>query len=154
VQMAAAEARLARLAARLVPGLRLAVGRHLAALAQAAAGLRREGLDRRTRQAGRDVSGLVARLARAGGRQIADRQAHLAGLARLFDGLGYRATLARGYAVVRGAGGQVVTTRVAAAVAGALEIEFADGKLGVGVAAPGEAKGRGRKPPQGQGSLF
>lgn len=155
VQMAAAEARLGRLAARLGPGLRLALGRRQAALAQAAAGLRPGGLERRIRQSERDLAGLVARLARAGGRQVGDRQAQLAGLARLLGGLGYRATLARGYAVVRGDGGQVVTTRAAAAGAGALEIEFADGRLGVGAAAQAETpRGRGRKPPPGQGSLF
>jgi len=47
---------------------------------------------------------------------------------RLRETLGYKATLKRGYAVVRG-DGAVVTTREAAAHAAALEIEFADGRL-------------------------
>ena len=60
-----------------------------------------------------------------------------------------RATLARGYAVVRG-DGVLVTTRGAAEAARSLEIEFADGKLTLG----GKPQAKGRDTPPEQGSLF
>lgn len=79
--------------------------------------------------------------------------------------LGYTETLRRGYAVVRGGDGDVVTTKIAAGKAGgALEIEFADGVLTVGgggaapsgSGTPPKAKpARKPKPPAPeQGSLF
>ena len=60
---------------------------------------------------------------------------------RLRETLSYKATLARGYAVVRG-GGEIVTTKASAENAAALEIEFSDGrlKLGGGGAAPRKSK--------------
>ena len=62
---------------------------------------------------------------------------------RLLNTLGYEATLARGYAVVR-AGDAVVTGAEAATSAPSLEIEFRDGRVEV------SPKGKG----SGQGSLF
>lgn len=67
---------------------------------------------------------------------------------RLRQTLGYRETLARGYAVVRG-DGEVVTTKAAAERAQVLEVEFDDGRLTLG----GKPK-RSRKEPPTQGSLF
>ncbi len=64
--------------------------------------------------------------------------------------LGYAATLKRGYAVVRG-DGAVVTTKVGAERASALEIEFRDGRLALGARPGKKAKGEGQS---GQGSLF
>jgi exodeoxyribonuclease VII large subunit len=62
--------------------------------------------------------------------------------------------LRRGYAVVRG-DGALVTTRDAAAAAKVLEIEFADGVLGVGDTATAPRKApKPKEPPKGQGSLF
>lgn len=58
------------------------------------------------------------------------REAALAQAERLRRSLGYRETLARGFAVVR-AGARVLTTQAAAAAAPALEIEFQDGRLPV-----------------------
>ncbi len=74
----------------------------------------------------------------------------IAALDRLHEMLGYKSTLARGYAVVRGDGG-VVTTEKAAQDATSLEIEFADGRMQIGgQAAPRKTQ---KKPPE-QGSLF
>ncbi|MCA8835993.1 MAG: exodeoxyribonuclease VII large subunit, partial [Proteobacteria bacterium] len=79
------------------------------------------------------------RVAVAGGRLsgtilggVADRRRRLDGLERLLDTLGYKATLRRGYAVVRGEG---VPVALAGAVRGLdkLEIEFSDGKIAVQV---------------------
>ena len=79
------------------------------------------------------------RVAVAGGRLsgailggVADRRRGLSGLERLLDTLGYKATLRRGYAVVRGDG---VPVALAGAASGLdkLEIEFSDGKIAVQV---------------------
>ncbi len=87
-----------------------------------------------------------------------DRQRdRLVALERLRQTLGYEATLARGYAVVRG-DGAVVTDVAAAGAAQALEIQFRDGRLQVGAAAPGKPvarKASAKKPdPPEQGSLL
>ena len=72
-------------------------------------------------------------------------------LDRLRETLGYKATLERGYAVVRG-DGQVLTNKAAAEAASGLEIEFADGRLKLG-GGPAPRKTAKPKPPE-QGSLF
>ena len=64
--------------------------------------------------------------------------------------LGYRETLKRGYAVVRG-DGAVVTTAKAAKSAASIEIEFGDGKMSP---AGKPAKAKPKVAPKDQGSLF
>jgi exodeoxyribonuclease VII large subunit len=81
--------------------------------------------DRVTRQSER-LAVVMTRLSDRASRQQAERSARLATLDRMHETLGYKATLARGYAVVHGADG-VVTQ--AAKANGALEIEFADGRV-------------------------
>ncbi|WP_298846123.1 exodeoxyribonuclease VII large subunit [uncultured Ruegeria sp.] len=71
---------------------------------------------------------------------------------RLRETLSYKATLKRGYAVVR-ADGDVITTKVQAAKQSALEIEFADGILSTGAAAKTSPKKPKPDAPD-QGSLF
>ena len=72
---------------------------------------------------------------------------------RLRETLSYKATLERGYAVVR-AGDQVLTRKAEAGKHAALEIEFADGTLSTGPGDPAKPK-RGPNPPApDQGSLF
>ena len=93
---------------------------------------------------------LLLRLSEAGHRQTRDWRQRIDALDRLRETLSYKATLARGYAVVRG-DGDVVTGKQAAQKAAVLEIEFADGRMTVGgKAAPRKAS---EKSP-GQGSLF
>jgi len=77
-------------------------------------------------------------------------------LDRLRLTLGYKATLDRGYAVVRSADGDVLTTQKAAKSHVALDIEFADGTLNIGTGRPAKpAKTATLKPdPKDQGSLF
>ena len=55
----------------------------------------------------------------------------VAGLDRLRETLGYAATLQRGYAVVRGGDGAVVTDVAGAKAAKSLEVQFADGRMNV-----------------------
>ena len=74
-------------------------------------------------------------------------------LDRMRQTLGYKETLKRGYAVVRG-DGDVVTTKAAAAKARALEIEFSDGRLALDDDRKAPAKKAKPKPPPEQGSLF
>ncbi|MFV0513352.1 MAG: exodeoxyribonuclease VII large subunit [Jhaorihella sp.] len=106
-----------------------------------------------TRDIGRKqaaLAALVQRLAGTGRAHTRRLRASIEAIDRLHETLGYRATLARGYAVVHGAGG-IVTSRTAAARSGTLEIEFSDGRMAVGRKPP-------RKPGQpdepDQGSLF
>ncbi len=95
------------------------------------------------------LDALSRRLSNAGVAHIQRLQSRLEATDRLRETLSYKATLARGYAVVR-AGGQVVTSRKDAASSAALEIEFADGRLDVG----GKAARKPRAPAPDQGSLF
>lgn len=96
-------------------------------------------------------------------RVLSDR---LEALDRTRQTLGYAETLRRGYAVIR-AEGHVITSRVEAETAAALEVEFHDGRLTLGVATGGDApvavaekpavkapkRAAPKKPPE-QGSLF
>ncbi|GAC1546959.1 MAG: exodeoxyribonuclease VII large subunit [Herpetosiphon sp.] len=79
------------------------------------------------------VDQLVVRLSRSAHRQLERRSAMLdVALARL-NPLNPRATLARGYAVVRRPNGQVITSAHAVDAGDALLIDLRDGTLGVSV---------------------
>ena len=73
---------------------------------------------------------VLARLVRAGQAAQDRRRRQIDALGRTLGTLGYRETLARGFAVVRG-DGNVVTSAEAAKSATRLEIEFADDRLEV-----------------------
>ena len=88
-------------------------------------------LQRDVAQKRRDFRQITKRMTDAGGRQMHDLRETLAGYERLRKTLGYKATLGRGYAVVRG-DGAVVTNQTDAKAARTLEIEFADGRVDVG----------------------
>jgi exodeoxyribonuclease VII large subunit len=126
--------RLADLAARLAPALARLLG-------DAA---------RRTGEGRARLEGLTARLEAAPRARLVRLTDRLEALDRTRAGLGYQATLNRGYAVVRG-DGAVVTSKAGAERAAALEIEFRDGRLAVGGRAGKKARGDGDG---GQGSLF
>jgi exodeoxyribonuclease VII large subunit len=88
-------------------------------------------------------------------------RALLEGLGRLLDSLDPRALLSRGYAMVRDAGGAIVTTAAKARGAGYLQLQFADGEVQVAVGsdgAPPVPKAPRKSPPaepkRGQGELF
>lgn len=104
------------------------------------------------RDLGRNRADLAALAARAEAAQAA-RMARLAdrleSLDRIRTTLGPAETLKRGFAIVRG-DGQVVTSRAGAERAGALEIEFHDGRLALGPRPPRRKGGAD----SGQGSLF
>ena len=159
---------LERLAARLAPGLQRGVVQDRERFGKVAARLRGDALRRDLRRSGEDLTRVLNRLSVAATTKNATWQSKIEALDRVRQTLGYKATLRRGYAVVRG-DGVLVTTKVAAAAASAIEIEFNDGTLDVGAgqgagATAGEAStvpqkkpSRARKPkadPPDQGSLF
>jgi exodeoxyribonuclease VII large subunit len=174
-----ARARLDRLAARLDPALERAVATKRLALGSRAAGLAPARLNGLIRQGRRDLAGLAARLdparlaarrlqmadrldqasgrfAQVAAAQVARRREGLEALDRMRLTLGYTQTLARGYAVVR-AGEAVLTTKAGAETHAALEIEFADGRLGVTPTGATQRTAPRKTPPKGprgQGSLF
>ncbi len=98
-----------------------------------------------------ELDGISLRLSRAGQSQISRWQDRLEATDRMRQTLGYTETLKRGFAVVR-SGAQLVTTRAEAAQAGALEIEFKDGRFAVGGSPAKPA--RAKSPPPEQGDLF
>ncbi|MGR3375083.1 exodeoxyribonuclease VII large subunit [Salipiger abyssi] len=98
------------------------------------------------------LDALSARLGEAGLRRIDSPRQRLDGLSRLLETLSYKGTLARGYAVVRSGEGHILTRKAEAQDAAGLEIEFADGRLALGGAAP-RPKRKAKKEPE-QGSLF
>ncbi|WP_322866842.1 exodeoxyribonuclease VII large subunit [Aquicoccus sp. G2-2] len=111
-------------------------------------------LSREMRTKREDYERLAGRMAEAGARRNADWRRKLDALDRLRETLGYKETLKRGYAVVRGEAG-VLTSKAAAEVSPPVQIEFADGKFTLGAGATGP-KRRSPDAPKGggQGSLF
>ncbi|MFL6808990.1 MAG: exodeoxyribonuclease VII large subunit, partial [Bradyrhizobium canariense] len=59
--------------------------------------------------------------------QLERKRTRLAALSQLFESLNYKSVLARGYAIVRDADGEPVSSAAAVQPAQALAIEFADG---------------------------
>ena len=141
--------RLGQTAGRLAPGLRRATRDMHRALDQRTARLRMSALQRQIEQERLALSRLSARLGSVALGQVDGWAKRLDALERLRQTLGYRETLKRGYAVVRG-DDAVVTTKKTAENAGALEIEFADGRLKLGT----KPARKGKPPTTQQGSLF
>jgi exodeoxyribonuclease VII large subunit len=126
---------------------------HRAELARTAALLRPLVIARRFVVARDRILALEARARRAHQTHHAAATRALAALARVLDGISYRAVLERGFALVRGEDGKV--RRSAAAIAGgeALTLVFADGES-TAVATGSKPDRRPKKPGADQGSLF
>lgn len=100
------------------------------------------------------LSTLGNRMAAAQTTRLDRLQQRLEATDRLRETLSYKATLDRGYAVIR-AEGDVVTTKTQAAGHSAFEIEFADGAVTVSTSTPPKPAAKKPKPaPPDQGSLF
>lgn len=108
-------------------------------------------LERDRKRKGDKLDQVAARFSRVSLGQIEGWRKHLDALERIRQTLGYKETLMRGYAVVRG-DGDVVTSKAAAKKATALEIEFGDGRFKLG-AIPAR-KPKSDKTPPDQGTLF
>ncbi len=147
---------LERLSRRLGPALLRGIRDHRLRLEDRSARLSPQRIDRTLVNKNDALVALSQRLSRAGRSQIERLQVRLEATDRLRETLSYKATLERGYAVVR-AEGQVVTTRADAARFRELEIEFADGRFparGDGPPASARGAGKPRSEPPDQGSLF
>ena len=142
-------ARLDDRANRLEPGLRRGLTSRRDQLATLSGRLRPQPLrDQLARRAG-DLTRISPRLDGVMQAKLTKLTDRLDALERTRRTLGYEATLARGYAVVRSADG-IVTE--AGGANGALEIEFKDGR--VSVQTSGAVKKSAAKTPTDQGSLF
>ena len=98
-----------------------------------------------------NLAQITGRFSRVSQGQIDGWRSRLNALERIRQTLGYKETLMRGYAVVRG-DGDVVTSKAAAKQAAVLEIEFGDGRYKLG-ASPTRKPKRDEMPPD-QGTLF
>ncbi|MCG6558177.1 exodeoxyribonuclease VII large subunit [Ruegeria sp. 1NDH52C] len=146
--------RLTELSAPLRPAsLRALVAARRDRLAHLGSRLSPHALDREIVAQGDRLTRLSDRLHNAHTSRVDRLRQQLQATDRLRIQLGYKATLARGYAVIRDDQGALLTTRAEAAKAAALQIEFADGTLDAG-AAPARAASRPKQTPPEQGSLF
>jgi exodeoxyribonuclease VII large subunit len=107
------------------------------------------GMDGIIRQETRHFARLdaAARLRNGADRALADAAARLDGCGKLLESLSYRRVLARGYAVVRDAGGKLVLGASGVAPGASIRIEFADGELGATVTGASDPVGPAAKPP-------
>lgn len=122
-------------------------------LRSTAAGLRPATITSEITKARERLSERSKRTERAMTAQLDRHKTRLDALERLRQSLGYPATLARGYAVVRDGDGTPLTSAQNASAAQALAIEFADGQISaVRHKSPKPAKTKPQAPDQG--SLF
>ncbi|SDI15840.1 exodeoxyribonuclease VII large subunit [Lutimaribacter saemankumensis] len=152
-QLAEQKRRLDASAPRLASGLNAAVERKKEALGRRTDRLSITPIRRNMAQQRDRLADLSRRLSKAGITQTEGWRKQIDALDRLRETLGYKATLGRGYAVVRG-DGAVVTTAKAAQSAQVLEIEFADGRMTPGGGKPAKPAAKPKDKPPGQGSLF
>ncbi|KUF11206.1 exodeoxyribonuclease VII large subunit [Pseudoponticoccus marisrubri] len=148
--IAAERARVADRGARLAPALQRLVETRQVALAHRAERLSLRPIRREITTARERLEALSHRLDEAQSARVSEARRRLDALERLRETLGYRETLRRGYAVVRG-DGHLVSTKTAAEDATGLEIEFADGRLKLG---GGKARKTSKPAKPEQGSLF
>jgi exodeoxyribonuclease VII large subunit len=147
--VAADRDRLERLSARLAPALARSVSQRRQAYAQRARLIQPARLATELAARSTSLAALSRRMSQAGQGQIARWQGRMEAAGRLVETLSYKATLERGYAVVRSEGA-VLTRKAQARDARVLEIEFADGRLEIG----GKPSAKTRPDPPEQGSLF
>ncbi|MEM9427371.1 MAG: exodeoxyribonuclease VII large subunit [Pseudomonadota bacterium] len=150
-RVARARDRVAAQAERLAPGLERGVETRKETLRNAALRLRPEPIRDRMRRAATDLNRTDTRQRAAQEARLARLSDRLEALDRTRRSLGYTATLSRGYAVVR-KGDAVVTG--AAEARGALEVEFADGRVEVQAGGSTGKPASGVKDGSDQGSLF
>ena len=144
--MANVRQRLDGLALRLPGALKVNVQRHAVALAGQTGRLSLILLHQRMAESRRRMVDAGQRSVRALQVALGRNKDRFTAESKLFQSLGYRAVLARGYALVRAIGDQPVRTAAAIKPGSHLTIEFADGRVAVVT----------EKPPKvsGQGSLF
>lgn len=138
----------------LARALKLNTGRERQRLTNVSGGLRPAALKQYLRESRSSVTRATDALGRETGRILNDRRRSLDGAARLLEGFSYKATLERGYTVVRDAEGAPLTRAKGVKSGAALEIEFADGRKTVTAAGGARRTGKAAVPKPQQGDLF
>lgn len=123
--------RLTALSERLGPALSRRVERSAAMFESVERGLRPTAQKSELARQAEHLESVFARLVERARTAQDTRKSRLESLDRLRETLGYVETLKRGYAVVRG-DGNVVTTTKELEDASSVEVEFADGKVAIG----------------------
>ncbi len=114
-------------------------------------------IERRIAELRRRKDELAARATGAERRLVADKARRLDGMSKLLDSYSYHGVLKRGFAVVRDGAGKPVRSGAGLKSGTALEIEFAEDRLGAVVAggAPEKPRAAPKAKPDGpQGSLL
>ena len=147
------------LAARLPAALQSVATVKRGQFLKASAGLRPSSLKQSVDQKTQQHTAIAARFASIAVTRTERARTRLSAVSRLHETLGYKATLKRGYAVVRNEAGTLVTTAKSAEAAKSVEIEFQDGTYSPDVVVrPGKPKSSKKpaKNPSGsdQGDLF
>lgn len=129
---------------------------HRRLFVETAASLNAQALAMRLRAGGDRVRGYAHRLSQAYRTQLSRERQQFASLSRLLDGVSYRAALARGFALVRGADGRLRRRRAAVEPGEALTLTFADGNAGAVADGPAAAakSTKPRKSQDDQGTLL
>ena len=125
-------------------------------LRDASAGLRPQILSQAVTQRGREIAQLFSRFGLAAKGQIDRQKTRLDSLDRVRETLGYKATLRRGYAVVRDPSDAVIAQKSEVKGAPRLRIEFQDGLIEVATGAAPSKPRKAAKPGDDdpQGNLF
>jgi len=118
---------------RLPRALKANAGAHRLSLVAIRARLSPEALKARVVRGQERVEGLGDRLGRAFAVAAERRAARLKAAGQLLEALSYHGVLSRGFALVRDVAGQPVRSAAAAVPGSALDLEFADGRVGVTV---------------------
>lgn len=141
--LAIARQRLDHASGRLPAALRANVQRHGLQLARSAGRLSVSTLRSRLQDQARRLPDMAKRAERALQQLVARRRDRFVAEAKLLQSMSYKSALARGFAVVRDAGGKPVRALATVQPEASLQIEFTDGILNVQA-----------KRSAGQGSLF
>ena len=151
LRIARARQRVDALARRLDDGAIGACGRRRRALEALVERFRRQMPAARIAAARAGFSALAPRLARAIVGRFADTRSELVVLERRLRAAGPQETLARGYAILTDANGRLVRSVASVGPGDRLDVEVADGRIGVRAesAVPGRAGASARTPPQG-----
>jgi exodeoxyribonuclease VII large subunit len=140
---------------RLGHALRRNLQVHRRAFTEAAALLRPMTMALTVNQARERSRALLGRLERVFGTDLQRRRAQLDSLARVLDGVSYRAALERGFALVRGADSHIRRRAAAVQTGEKLTITFADGTVDASAGAASDPRPKPpRAPKPGQGTLF
>ncbi len=129
--------------------------RHRASFTHWAALLRPRVIGSEIQRCRESLTALDTRLDRAYGTRLRQAAISLEGCGRVLESVSYRAVLARGFALVRGADGALKRRAAAIGAGEALTLGFADGEAKA--VALGKPEPRPAKPPakpRGQGDLF